>query len=135
MGKLQEYFMKNKKELPDVIETTSGETLTAVKKHEKIKDKDAVPHKRIYTGSIAPPTPLKAWCPSGEPFMMSYLPDDPIIKNIKAVITVEEWEILRTTTFHSPQEQILRYADIITRLATADNIFDKKSDTDKEKSE
>lgn len=138
MSKLQEYFMKNKKEAPDVIETTSGEKLTPVKKNTKVKD--AVPDTHIsttprFSRGTFPPHPYPALKTGGDPFIESYLPDDPIIKKIKSIVTVEEWEILKNTTFRSPQEQILRYADIITRLAMDDNIFDKKSDMDKEKSE
>ena len=47
------------------------------------------------------------------------------IKQIKCILTVEEWDILNGTNFMSPFPMIQRYVAIITKLAT-NNVFEAR---------
>lgn len=47
------------------------------------------------------------------------------IKQIKSILTVEEWDILNGTNFMSPFPMIQRYVAIITKLAT-NNVFEAR---------
>lgn len=47
------------------------------------------------------------------------------VKQIKSILTVEEWDILNGTNFMSPFPMIQRYVAIITKLAT-NNVFEAR---------
>lgn len=76
----------------------------------------------VFDQYLIPPHPY--YGEAGIPFMSGYgMHESTRIKRIKDLLTVTEYEILMSTTVFSPQERIIEYKNIISKLIH-NNVFD-----------
>lgn len=135
MSKLSEYFSKSTGvETKDTTPTTKVEELKEVTHlecdeefSEKLKEK--VEEIKTATNVVRPPKLVTAkdlYIPGINGFI-GPLEDDDQLKAMKALLTVEEYEILQNTNRLSSKERILKYVSAIQKLIDY-HIFDDEND-------
>jgi uncharacterized protein YfeS len=135
MSKLSEYFSKSTGvETKDTTPTTKVEELKEITHlesdeefSEKLKEK--VEELKAATNVVKPPKLVIAkdlYIPGTNGFI-GPMEDDDQLKAMKALLTVEEYEILQDTNRLSSKERILKYVSAIQKLIDH-HIFDDEND-------
>jgi uncharacterized protein YfeS len=135
MSKLSEYFSKSTGvETKDTTPTTKVEELKEITHlesdeefSEKLKEK--VEELKAATNVVKPPKLVIAkdlYIPGTNGFI-GPMEDDDQLKAMKALLTVEEYEILQNTNRLSSKERILKYVSAIQKLIDY-HIFDDEEE-------